>query len=81
MTLNQAGLDLIDQPDGLYKNHRGKDFKGKCPQSVRDEIEAAIRSDIDVNGMKFVIKTGADVAGRGRGIDSRTKMLVRTVVP
>ena len=75
MTINKAGLELIGQEETLFQTYRNKDFKGRCPTTVRKEIEAAVASGITVNGQTF------QVADREGGIGTATrsaKMLVRT---
>ncbi len=74
MSLNKAGLALIDQRETLFPKYKGRDFGGKCPQSVRNEIEAAIVSRITVNETTFVIEENERSE---RGVNRRAKVLIR----
>ena len=74
LTVNKAGIALIEQEGTLYPTHQNKNFNGRCPATVRKEIEAAVASGITVNGQTFQI----DDREGGIGTATRTaKMLVR----
>ena len=74
MTLNQAGLALIAAPESLFPDHKRRDFKGRCPTSVRREIEAAVKANIDVNGETFVLELRK---GFRRGGNGKAWILIR----
>ena len=75
LTVNKAGIALIEQEGTLYPSYQNKNFNGRCPATVRKEIEAAVASGITVNGQSFQI----DDRKGGIGTATRSaKMLVRT---
>ncbi|MEX2650362.1 MAG: bifunctional DNA primase/polymerase [Alphaproteobacteria bacterium] len=76
LSVNQAGLVLIAQRGSLYPGYADRDFAGKCPATVRAEIEAAAASGITINGQGFAIVENNPA---GRGANARARVLVRHV--
>ncbi len=80
MTLNKAGLALIDQRETLFPNYRDRDFGGKCPVTIRREIEAAVAANVTVNGESFVVVANEDPTNPAGGANRQAKVLRRHVV-
>jgi hypothetical protein len=70
MSLNKAGLALIAQTSSVFSTYHGKDFDGRCPAKVRNEIEQAVASGTTVGGETFRIeeRTGFGGGGNGRAL-------------